>query len=124
MNKHKIKNEKPYKTKIQTLNKENIARKYLMAKNIANNSRLIEQNAQYDIGTNIISKTPGNNNNREILLTDLQLITVNNANLKEDSDMDGITDGNELGTYKNVEISGLIRHMLKADGGKENADAL
>ena len=46
-----------------------------MAKNIASNTRMIEQNAQYDIGSNIISRTSGGYDNN-VLLSDLQLIKL------------------------------------------------
>ena len=106
------------------LDSEYIARTYLMAKNIADNTRLIEQNAQYDIGSNIISRTPGGVDN-QILLSDLQLITLerdqNTGKYTKDTDGDGIIDGLELGNddgaTMSLKISGFIKKMLKAEAG-------
>jgi len=100
-----------------------------MAKNIADTTRLIEQNAQYDIGSNIVSRTPGGYNN-QVLLSDLQLITLNrddNGRYTEDADGDGLTDGRELGNEDwpttPLKISGFIKKMLKAEAGDSYSSA-
>ena len=121
MEKIKIKMEQsPFKEIFdETLTSEHVARTYLMAKNIAENHRLRNQNAQYDIGSNILQRTPGGNDNT-ILLTDLQKITLERGEDKrfsKDADKDGIQDGNEMGVYKKVDITGFVEHMLKAESG-------
>ena len=109
-----------------SLSSEHIARTYLMAKNIAENHRLTNQNAQYDIGSNILQRTPGGYDNT-ILLTDLQKITLERGEDKKfskDADKDGILDGNEMGTYEQVDITDFVKHMLKAESGLTDVSAL
>ena len=112
------------------LDSDYIARTYLMAKNIADTTRLIEQNAQYDIGSNIVNRTPGGYS-EQVLLSDLQLITLkrdsNTGRYTDDADKDGLIDGRELGnddgTYKPLKISGFIKKMLKAEAGNSYSSA-
>ena len=109
-----------------SLSSEHIARTYLMAKNIAENHRLTNQNAQYDIGSNILQRTPGGNDNT-ILLTDLQKIKLNrseNGTFPDDADRDGIQDGNEMGRYEPVDITDFVEHMLKAESGLSDVSEL
>lgn len=128
MNNIKRKMEQPPFNKIfgDTLSSDHVARTYLMAKNIAENHRLTNQNAQYDIGSNILQRTPGGNDNT-ILLTDLQKIKLNradNGTFPDDADKDGILDGNEMGTYKRVDITGFVEYMLKAESGLSDVSTL
>ena len=109
-----------------TLKRVYVARTYLMAKNIAENHRLTNQNAQYDIGSNILQRTPGGNDNT-ILLTDLQKIQLNRAEngaFTDDADKDGLTDGKELNGYKPVDITGFVEHLLTAESGLPNVSTL
>ena len=103
-----------------------ISRTYLMAKNIVENQRIKNQNAQYNIASNILSRTPGGDNN-EIILSDLQKIKLNTAKDNEfpdDTDRDGITDGNELTKLKKVDITGFVELLLKAESGLNEVSAL
>lgn len=108
-----------------TLGDDYIARTYLMAKNIAENHRLTNQNAQYDIGSNILQRTPGGRDHT-VLLTDLQKIQLKATafGFTDDADKDGILDGNEMGTYKQVDITKFVEHMLKAESGLSDVSAL
>ena len=108
-----------------TLGDDYIARTYLMAKNIAENHRLTNQNAQYDIGSNILQRTPGGRDHT-VLLTDLQKIQLKATafGFIDDADYDGILDGNEMGTYKQVDITKFVEHMLKAESGLSDVSAL
>ena len=96
-----------------------------MAKNIAENHRLTNQNAQYDIGSNILQRTPGGRDHT-VLLTDLQKIQLKATafGFTDDADYDGILDGNEMGTYKQVDITKFVEHMLKAESGLSDVSAL
>lgn len=113
----------------------NIERTYMMAKNIAESNRLKDEYAYYNIGTNIITYTPGISGN-EFLLMDLQKIKLKQPleiikngireQTKEDSDNDGILDRNELGdmtsesdnetaTKIKVDITGFIKKAIEKE---------
>ena len=95
----------------------NIERTYIMAKNIVENEAIHNEYAYYDIGTNVITFTPGINGN-EYLLIDFQKVSLKeplrkfNGNTSydtnEDTDMDGVLDRNELGDYSNSEDESII----------------
>ena len=105
------------------LDSDYIARTYLMAKNIADTTRLIEQNAQYDIGSNIVNRTPGGYS-EQVLLSDLQLMSLERGSDNKfslDADKDGLVDGRKLGSDEgpttSLKISGFIKKLLKAEAG-------
>ena len=108
----------------------NIERTYMMAKNIMSSNRIKDEYAYYNIGTNIITYTPGRQGT-EYMLMDLQKINLkaplkdeNNNWTNVDSDNDGILDGNELGDDTNdsygdnkikVDITGFIKKALEKE---------
>ena len=121
----------------------NIERTYLMAKNIMESNKVKNEYAYYDIGTNIITYTPGLSG-KEFILMDLQKIELKQpleviengrrVKTKEDSDNDGILDRNELGdatsdsdretTMKiKVDITGFIKKAVERElyGNDEKA---
>ena len=81
----------------------NIARTYLMAKNIMDSSRVRDEFSYYDIGTNVIMKTPGADGDI-YLLSDFQKVKLDAplydideegvVETNEDTDKDGIIDRN------------------------------
>ena len=111
----------------------NIERTYLMAKNIVENEAIQNEYAYYNIGTNIITFTPGLDGS-EYLLIDFQKVKLEepliafNGNRRyetdKDTDKDGILDKLELGDghssgtdetelYKKVNITGFIKKMVE-----------
>ena len=94
------------------LDSEYIARTYLMAKNIADNTRLIEQNAQYDIGSNIISRTPGGVDN-QILLSDLQLALDNKSDLQKNIGLCVDTDSCRITNWNLQILNNLVDYIDK-----------
>ena len=111
----------------------NIERTYMMAKNIVESNRVQDEYAYYDIGTNIITYTPGLMGS-EYMLVDLQKIklnapleTINHGRVEqteEDTDDDGILDRAELGdasseegtaTKVKVDITGFIKKAIEKE---------
>ena len=45
-------------------------------------------------------------------------------NIPDDTDRDGITDGNELTKLKKVDITGFVELLLKAESGLNEVSAL
>ena len=112
---------------------ENIARSYLMAKNIVENERIEEEFSHYNVGTNIMNSTVGIEGN-EILLVDLQRVRLKKGleeikdgrkvDTYEDTDGDGLYDRDELGkngdTKITVDVTGFIKKMVMSEiYGKE-----
>ena len=112
------------------LTAENIARTYMMAKNIMENERVQEEYAYYNIGTNVINATPGLQGN-EYMLVDFERIRLEqplrvkdkngNATVKTyaDTDKDGLYDRDELGrdgeTFDYYDITKFIEKMVLAE---------
>ena len=103
------------------LSDESVARTYLMAKNIIDSERVRDEYSYYDIGTNIIEKTCGSDSNIYLLIDfqkvklDRPLIVPGEGVTHEDTDNDGIYDGAELSTTKDIDITGFIRKTLYAE---------
>ena len=112
------------------LTAENIARTYMMAKNIMENERVKEEFAYYNIGTNVINATPGLKGN-EYMLSDFERVRLEqplkvkdssgNATVKTyaDTDKDGLYDRDELGkdgeTFDYYDITKFIEKMVLSE---------
>ena len=104
------------------LTEYNIERTYLMAKNIMENENIHDEYAYYDIGTNIMTYTPGKDGS-DYLLIDFQRVKLKEPlrNEKgewtnEDTDGDGELDRYELtdgDATKKVDITGFIKKMVE-----------
>ena len=102
----------------------NIARTYLMAKNIMDSSRVRDEFSYYDIGTNVIMKTPGADGDI-YLLSDFQKVKLDAplydiddegvVETNEDTDKDGIIDRNEMLMPISIDITEFVRKTLYAD---------
>ena len=104
---------------------KNIARTYLMSKNIIDSVGARSELSYYDVGTNVIMKTPGENG-YVYLLSDFQKVELDDKLSRDsavDTDSDGIYDNNELRGLKEIDITEFVRHTLYADlYGKDSDD--
>ena len=104
------------------LTEYNIERTYLMAKNIMANENIHDEYAYYDIGTNIMTYTPGKDGS-DYLLIDFQRVKLeaplkdeNGSWTDKDTDGDGELDRFELtdgDSTKKVDITGFIKKMVE-----------
>ncbi len=108
---------------------KNIARTYLMSKNIMDNRQFINELSYYDIGTNVIYRTAGDDD-KIYLLTDFQKVELMDAINKKDAegksydtDRDGISDKKELNRTEEIDVTEFIRKTLYAERyGKDSVD--
>ena len=104
----------------------NIARTYMMARNIMENEKVQSEYAYYNIGTNVISATPGLHGS-EYLLIDFERVNLKKPlyvrdkdNQKtiptyEDTDDDGLYDGNELNEGQFYDITSFVEKMVLSE---------
>ena len=124
----------------------NMERTYMMAKNIVSSNRVQNEYAYYNIGTNIITYTPGLDGS-DYLLLDFQRVKLEEPLRKydgnsrywtnKDTDRDGILDRNELGgddtpqntndeslLYAKVDITGFIKKMVENELYGNDTDSI
>ena len=127
--------DKPFGSVWSGLTDYNIERTYIMSKNIMESNRVRNEYAYYDIGTNIITYTPGLEG-KDYLLMDFQKVrlkeplTIHDGNRRyrtwADTDNDGIYDRYELGDDGSdgtsdgnmkikVDITGFIKKAVEKE---------
>ena len=91
-----------------------VARSYMMAKKMCENSQFADITDIYACDMDVVSHTVGYDSSNIILLADTQVVQLNDSYGEDcDTDQDGLMDRQELRYEENVNISNLLEAYIK-----------